>query len=211
MKVLSILLTLTLLFTNTLAVAAGPESNAPASAPPATANKADAQTKPDSGKGDSQSNQNAADNKKQEVPNTTTVQPTNGFGAAILIALSYIFVLGAIARIASMLISTQTPVWNLNAALSEEVEFTSTDGNGVKTTKTEMVASSSRVIALFGLIVLLVLFMGMGSIAMWHFATTGEMPDFGGIMNFFYAGAGLFVPYGLNQFKAAFEAFGPKH
>jgi hypothetical protein len=154
----------------------------------------------------------------QKTGESAPVHPMPGWGAGLLVIFSNLLVLFGVLHVTSRLKlapTSKTPdgkdwTWSLAQALSEEVEFTTTDAAGAKTSETIMIASTSRLVALFGLIALLVLFMGFGSVAMWYFATTSTMPDFGNILNFFYAGAGLFVPYGLNQFKAAFESFSPK-
>jgi len=71
-----------------------------------------------------------------------------------------------------------------------------------------MVASSSRTIALFGMIVIMALFLGVGSIVLWTLASTGKAPDLNGVLQYFLAGAGLFIPYSINQIRAGFESIG---
>lgn len=208
MKIPAILLAFAILFSSSFPAVA--DNIAPASqAAASSATQAGAEKKQAAAKESAGNEKNKADE----------LQPMPGWIAGGLIVLSYILVLIGVSQITSRLMSAPSSTtgdgkiwtWSLPQALSEEVEFTtSDDSTGKKQTETRMVASTSRVIALFGLITLLVLFMGFGSIAMWYFATSAKMPDFGGILNYFYAGAGLFVPYGLNQFKAAFEAFSPK-
>ena len=108
--------------------------------------------------------------------------------------------------------------WSIADALSEEAEIsvTKTDEHGVTTVVydeskqpmmiTEMRASSSRVIALMGMIVILLMFLGFGAFALYGFAMTGKMSDSTDkVVDFLMAGLTLFAPYFVNKFSSIFE------
>ena len=98
--------------------------------------------------------------------------------------------------------------WSMGDALSEEA------GNQPKElppgTRPEMVASSSRLIALLGLVVILSIYLGVGYHLLWRLFTTGDVPDLTNLTSFLYGGAVIFAPYLVNQLKEAFTAFAPK-
>ena len=75
---------------------------------------------------------------------------------------------------------------------------------------TEMRASSSRMIALVGMMVILLMFLGFGIFSIFCFSKTGVMPNTENIVNFLVAGLTLFAPYLVNQFSAIFEKLAPK-
>lgn len=117
--------------------------------------------------------------------------------------------------------------WSLADALSEDVpmpvrKVTTTKGqNGAddiivteplydKDAKPvlapEMHASSSRLIALMGMIVILLMFVGFGVFALYGFGKNGAMPDgIGGVVQYLVAGMTLFAPYVVNKFSALFQ------
>lgn len=94
--------------------------------------------------------------------------------------------------------------WSLRDALSEEVDFTRPDGSK----ETLMIASSSRLIAFLGLIVLLALFLAVGSVIIVQLSATGTVADLTSVEHYFLAGLALFVPYGFNQISSAFASLG---
>ena len=112
--------------------------------------------------------------------------------------------------------------WSLADALSEEASTASleNDGNGCFKPRlgadgkpimiTELRASSSRMIALVGMMLLLLMFLGFGIFAMYLFAKTGVMPKTDDVVSFLAAGMTLFAPYLVNQFSALFEKLAPK-
>jgi hypothetical protein len=113
--------------------------------------------------------------------------------------------------------------WSLADALSEEVEVTATvqtaagdqepklDASGKPFMITEMRASSSRVIALMGMMAILLMFMGFGVFALYSFAFTGAMPaQIDKVIYFLLSGMTLFAPYVVNQFRSIFESLAPK-
>lgn len=112
--------------------------------------------------------------------------------------------------------------WSLADALSEEAKVTSLEavGNGGFKPRldaagnlvmiTELRASSSRMIALVGMLVILLMFLGFGIFSIYSFAKTGVMPNTENIVNFLVAGLTLFAPYLVNQFASLFEKLAPK-
>jgi hypothetical protein len=98
--------------------------------------------------------------------------------------------------------------WTLADALSEEVEITSADkdkdGNPIM--RKELHASSSRLIALMGTIVILLMFVGFGMFVLYSFGMTGEMPkSIDKVIYFLLSGLTLFAPYAANKFSDMFE------
>lgn len=112
--------------------------------------------------------------------------------------------------------------WSLSDALSEEVEVTAVETvNGVEKPLldaaqkplaiTEMRASTSRVVALMGMIVIIMMFLGFGTFALYEFAVTGNMPQsIDNVVNYLLAGLTLFAPYVVNKFSTMFASLTPK-
>jgi hypothetical protein len=113
--------------------------------------------------------------------------------------------------------------FSLGEALSEEVQITATtqdgngnavpmmDANGKPVTITILVGSSSRMIALIGTIVIVILFFGFGAFVLYHFAVGRNMTaELGAVINFLVAGLTLFAPYTVNKFFSIFESLSPK-
>jgi hypothetical protein len=154
------------------------------------------------------------------------------FGVIGLIA---VFSIVAMQRISNSL-SDITNKWSLADALSEEYDITEMKqtldatgkplldaagkpvlevvhdtATGKPQLMTEMRASSSRVIALMGMIVILLMFIGFGIFAIHGFAKTGCMPESTQkVIDFLYAGVVLFAPYAINKFSKVFESLSPK-
>lgn len=62
-----------------------------------------------------------------------------------------------------------------------------------------------------GTLVILLMFLGFGSIALYSFANTGTLPDsMDKVVNFLLAGMTLFAPYAVNKFSKIFESLSPK-
>jgi hypothetical protein len=114
------------------------------------------------------------------------------------------------------------PKWSLADALSEETEVTfmapdaagrltpQTDASGKPVMIVEMRASISRVIALMGMMVILLMFLGFGVFCLYSFALTGRMPEsVGEIVKFLLAGLTLFAPYVVNKFSTVFQGLSP--
>lgn len=117
--------------------------------------------------------------------------------------------------------------WSLADALSEDVELSATtevkeskngvdtvtktplyDGDGKPFLVTEMKASSSRLIALIGMLVILFMYIGFGSLLLLDFGKTGKISDpdtLSEIIKFLVAGMTLFAPYLVNKFASLFQ------
>ena len=112
--------------------------------------------------------------------------------------------------------------WSLADALSEEADVTAmkgaagqqepiVDSSGKPMLISELRASSSRLVALMGMLVILFMFLGFGTFALYRFAISGNMPaDTDKVINFLAAGLTLFAPYLVNKFSSLFEGLIPK-
>ncbi len=112
--------------------------------------------------------------------------------------------------------------WSLSDALSEEVDITAfetidgirkpmMDGSQNPVVIKEMRASMSRVVAMMGMLVIMLMFLGFGTFALYVFAKTGSLPEsIDQVVNFLIAGLTLFAPYVVNKFSAVFEGLSPK-
>jgi GH24 family phage-related lysozyme (muramidase) len=73
---------------------------------------------------------------------------------------------------------------------------------------TVMEASVSRLIAMAGLIMLILFYLGFGIISLYHFGRTCQMPaDMGSVTSFLYAGLTFFAPYLITKFSEVFSPF----
>lgn len=147
------------------------------------------------------------------------VLPDRWFVYAIVIAVLGASVLSLLLIRSALIAST----WSFSDALSEPTDITGkeADASGVLRMKldsegkplvvTEMRASSSRVIALMGTIVILMMFLGFGAISLFSFASTGTVPEsLDQVVHFMLAGLTLFAPYAVNKFSKMFENIWPK-
>ena len=64
-------------------------------------------------------------------------------------------------------------------------------------------ASSSRLIAFLGFIVMITVILGIGYSSLWIFLQTGQLPSLTGATTFLAACAALFAPYMANQIGMA--------
>lgn len=106
--------------------------------------------------------------------------------------------------------------FRLSEAMSEEASSgkkTTTHApaaEGVPATTVEeppkMVGSASRMIAMFGLLVLAVVLLGIGNAITWSLFVENKIPPLDGIGTYLLGGAALFAPYAFNQLK---DVFGP--
>ncbi|WP_342320527.1 hypothetical protein [Burkholderia pseudomallei] len=151
-------------------------------------------------------------------PEYTDVFVTALIGATYLISLLGIFKLWRLLN--------RDGSWSWGKALSDEAIvskpppqptstiLTNPDGTTSQTTSfepseySELTSSTSRVIAVFGMVVVLFMFLGFGSVTMWRYAYFGEAKNAMDMMKILFGGVALFVPYGLNQFQKAISAFG---
>ena len=117
---------------------------------------------------------------------------------AILVV--YGSVIGAFLLVRSSLHASGT--WHLGDALAEEAEVT----NDAGVTISKMMPSTSRLIAFFGMIMLLFLYLGFGAFALYFFASGKPIPDVNDVCKFLLGGMALFAPYAVNQVRAAVES-----
>jgi hypothetical protein len=139
----------------------------------------------------------------------------------------YVVVIGVLlASVLSLLMirsALTVSVWSFSDALSEPTELTAMapgadgvsrpqlDAAGKPLVVTEMRASASRMLALMGAVVILIMFLGFGSVALFSFAITGELPpSMDRVVNFLLAGMTLFAPYVANKFSGLFASLSPK-
>jgi hypothetical protein len=113
--------------------------------------------------------------------------------------------------------------WSLAEALSEDVaisfmttdeqkkEQVKLDDSGKPIMVTVLRASVSRLIALMGMIIILLIFIGFGIFTLYSYAFTGEMPDSTGkVIQFLTGGLTLFAPYLVNKFAGIFDNLASK-
>jgi len=98
--------------------------------------------------------------------------------------------------------------WSLAKALSETETVENSDVKDpsklVKSTTT--IPSTSRLIAMLGMMIIVVLFLGIGITIIWNLGSTGSMPKLTDLTTFLYGGASLFAPYAINKFSEAFKS-----
>jgi hypothetical protein len=149
-----------------------------------------------------------------------TSPPPPGWFVYGVIAIVLVGALVALLLIRAAIYGTS---WSLSDALSEATEVTATtvdangrrvpllDANNKPVCIVEMRASSSRLIALMGMMAILLMYLGFGAFALYAFATTGRMPeDVDKAINFLVAGMTLFAPYAVNKFSELFKNLAPR-
>ncbi len=143
------------------------------------------------------------------------VAPANWFIYLVIV----IVLAGSLLSILIIRSALSGTTWSLSDALSEGLEVTAMEKDGKpimdKSNKplmiTKLCASSSRMVALMGMIVILLMFLGFGAFALFAFAKTGKMPSsIDQVVNFLLAGLTLFAPYVVNKFSKMFESLSPK-
>lgn len=140
------------------------------------------------------------------------------FGVPIVVGIGIFAGLGTIR--AALLARTD---WSLADALSEETTISEIgpDGKAIRDEQsaplsvTVMKASSSRLIALIGLVSILMIYLGFGFAAVAHFAANGtfsteEQASLDTAMKFVFAGVTMFAPYLVNKFASVFDWMTPK-
>jgi hypothetical protein len=100
----------------------------------------------------------------------------------------------------------RSSTWQLGDAVSEEADNQPNPlPAGVKPV---MVASSSRLIALMGLLNILSVFLGFGYYFLYSaFAGTVHLEDMKSVIYYLFSGAVMFAPYLANQLQNAFSSF----
>jgi hypothetical protein len=152
----------------------------------------------------------AAERNKHAVPPTLVY-------VVIVVVLA-----GTLVGTAAVRAAVSGTAWSLSDALSEEVEVTfEQDVDGVRTPKfddnlkpimvTELRASSSRLIALMGLITIMLMFVGFGVFVLYSFAFgDGVPPGLDDVLKYILAGMTMFAPYVVNKFASVFDWITPK-
>jgi GH24 family phage-related lysozyme (muramidase) len=112
--------------------------------------------------------------------------------------------------------------WDIRKALSEPTTLNLVDENNngppgqpgrfnmpnAMQQVTVMEASVSRLIAMAGLIMLILFYLGFGIVSLYHFGRTCQMPaDMGSVTSFLYAGLTFFAPYLITKFSEVFSPF----
>jgi hypothetical protein len=130
------------------------------------------------------------------------------YGVPIIVFLAALTAIAAIKR-------SLPATWSLAEALSEEVFITPLkdasgatilDKDGKPVLLPEMKASSSRVIALMGMVALLVMYVGFGVFALYSFGVDGKLDNkMDGVISFLAAGMTLFAPYAVNKAASMFQ------
>ena len=130
-----------------------------------------------------------------------------------------IVLIGSLVSILIIRSSLNDTTWSLSNALSEGIDLTEMDKDGKPIMDasnkpivvTKLNASSSRMVALMGMIAILLMFLAFGSFSLFAFAKTGEMPSsIDQVVKFLIAGLTLFAPYAVNKFSKLFEGLAPK-
>lgn len=133
-----------------------------------------------------------------------------------------IVLIGSIYALLMIRTSLANSKWSLSDALSEEASVTAIktengaqtpmlDANQQPVTITEMRASTSRLVALLGMIVIVMMFLGFGTFALFEFAVSGNMPQsIDNVVNYLLAGLTLFAPYVANKFASMFSSLTPR-
>lgn len=127
-------------------------------------------------------------------------------GGVMVISLTFGLMLVAFGFVAHGLYRTKQVAgerdWRFADALSEDVVLS--DPQGVL--RTVLVASTSRLIAVFGLILVMAIYLGVGAMTLWTLAVTGKPPgDLDSMLKFLAGGGALFAPYLFNQIRAGLE------
>ena len=155
----------------------------------------------------------------------TIAQTWSAPGTVALYLVPGLALLGILVSLGSIKVALNKTSWSLADALSEEAQVsyykeTTEEKDGKKVTTrelvrdnegkpflvTEMRASTSRVIALMGMMAILFMFVGFGVFALFSFGSNGVLPDsIDRVVKFLLAGLTLFAPYLVNKFASLFQ------
>jgi len=118
----------------------------------------------------------------------------------VLMAILFIFMLSDLSK------AQKEKQWSLGNALSEESEYQP----AVIRQKSDVImfASTSRLIALLGLLGILTIVIGIGYAIMWNLFIYGTVPDLSEVRSFLYGSACLFAPYLANKLSGVFDPSG---
>lgn len=142
-----------------------------------------------------------------------------GGGEAFALVVTGVTAVAALLALASIRTALANSDWSLSDALSEEADVTLldgggkplVDGDGKPQIASEMRASSSRLIALIGLVGILALYLGFGLVGLETFASKGSFPadSVAPITKYMLAGMTMFAPYVVNKFASVFDWMTP--
>jgi hypothetical protein len=151
----------------------------------------------------------------QPAPQRPTNPPPTWFVLGVIVGLALVGMVFLFALNAAL----GPAKWSLADALSEEVSLPVQQPNnagpvmnaGQVVLAPQLVASSSRLIALMGMFGILMLYLGFGGFVLYFFGTGQPIPpETTTVRNFLFAGMSLFAPYLVNRFANVFESFAPK-
>jgi len=132
-------------------------------------------------------------------PNSPSVKAYGMVFWVLTVALSVL----ALAILTGLIIAWKQGTWSLGTALSEE--------SGVQPDVIRvpadviMLGSTSRLIALVGLLGILGIVLGVGYSIIWNLFVSGKVPDLTSVRSFLFGAATLFAPYLANQVREAFD------
>jgi hypothetical protein len=140
--------------------------------------------------------------------------PSGCAGAAVPLWLVYwlavLIPVAAVLAIVFALAHSANKGWSIADALSEEVQLSKSKDEPLVLV-TEMKASSSRFIALIGMIAILIVYVSFASVLLVMFGQTCAVPAaIDKVYWFLVSGAALFAPYAINKFASLFDALLPK-
>lgn len=151
------------------------------------------------------------------MADTTAAQGSGVFGYIVVAIVAA----GTIIGLATIRSSLLTSTWSLADALSEESEVSLIDDTtkkpvldaGKPVLVTKLCPSTSRFIAMLGLIAILMLYIGFGLINLQKYGEMGTLPsseDVKSLMYFLLGGVTMFAPYLINKFASVFDWLTPK-
>lgn len=161
---------------------------------------------------------------KGNTPPAQTPPPATSGKASETVVLAVIAILALVGMAALVAINAalgRTKTWSLSDALSEESDLPVKDAQGnivmnagppqAPVLAPVMVASTSRLIALYGMFAILLLYLGVGVFVIYDVGTGQGLPqDLGKVETFLASGLTLFAPYVVNKFASVFQTFAPK-
>jgi hypothetical protein len=104
---------------------------------------------------------------------------------------------------ATMFLLRRSSSWLVGDALSEEAAAQGAPAPGQKPI---LIASSSRTIALFGMIVLMGVVVGLSYFVLWALFYGQSLDELAKLGPLFCGAAALFAPYAVNQIRSAVTA-----
>jgi hypothetical protein len=148
--------------------------------------------------------------------------PSSNGGAAPTWFINAIFaalaVLGLTALVWIYVVLRDAPAWHLADALSEDTDMPLKDAagnpvmnNGSPVLAPVLVSSTSRLIALYGMIAILLLYLGFGAFVLYDIGAGQPLPpNLDKVQAFLVSGLTLFAPYVVNKFASVFTSLAPK-